>query len=359
MPTSGKGSRGWLADAVRRLSAQPAPLLVSAHWGPNMTAGPQRYIRRAAGELRALGAHLVVGHSAHVVHGVTDGVLFDLGDFLDDYATDPVMRNDLGLLWLLNLDENVVTHVQAIPLHLGDRHTALARGHLCGTDPPAVPPPVRRVGDGRRRCRRAAGRDDEPMMSRRAWALAAGVARSVPVAGGRGRDPCPSPGRCRAAVGERGQIRTALRPQPAGVARSVPPSCRSRRAWPDPYRPPAAAGERGQIRTALLPQPASVARSAPPSPAGVARSVPVIGERGQIRTALRPQPAGVARSVPVIGERGQIRTALRPQPASVARSAPPNVSTIRSWGTKTGHASTLASGHARREMPRTVGARRA
>ncbi len=143
-----QGLPGWLADAVRRLSAQPAPLLVSAHWGPNMTAGPQRYIRRAAGELRALGAHLVVGHSAHVVHGVTDGVLFDLGDFLDDYATDPVMRNDLGLLWLLNLDENVVTHVQAIPLHLGYCHTALARGddaewirrrfrHLCaesGTD---------------------------------------------------------------------------------------------------------------------------------------------------------------------------------------------------------------------------------
>ena len=61
------------------------------------------------------------------------------------------------------------------------------------------------------------------------------------------------------------------------------------------------------------------------------------------------------------GECGRIRGRRRPPPMSVARSAPPSVSTIRSWGTKTGHASTLASGHTRRGharfWPRSPGPR--
>ena len=48
--------------------------------------------------MRAAGATLVAGHSAHVFHGVADRVIYDLGDFIDDYATDPALRNDLGLL---------------------------------------------------------------------------------------------------------------------------------------------------------------------------------------------------------------------------------------------------------------------
>ena len=31
-------------------------------------------------------------------HGAAPPVLFDLGDFIDDYAIDPDLRNDLGLL---------------------------------------------------------------------------------------------------------------------------------------------------------------------------------------------------------------------------------------------------------------------
>jgi poly-gamma-glutamate capsule biosynthesis protein CapA/YwtB (metallophosphatase superfamily) len=122
------GLPGWLADTVRRLSAEAALLLVSPHWGPNMTPRPLGYVRGAASDLRAAGATLIAGHSAHVFHGIADGVLFDLGDFVDDYATDPVLRNDLGLLWLLTIEGTGATAVQAVPLHLGYCHTTLARG---------------------------------------------------------------------------------------------------------------------------------------------------------------------------------------------------------------------------------------
>src|SRR5207249_4431134 len=74
------------------------------------------------------GATLVAGHSAHVFHGVQGRVLYDLGDFVDDYATDPVLRNDLGLLFLVTLDGKAPVRLEALPLKLDYRHTRVADG---------------------------------------------------------------------------------------------------------------------------------------------------------------------------------------------------------------------------------------
>ena len=51
-------------------------------------------------------------------HGVAGSVLFDLGDFLDDYAVDPRLRNDLGLLWLVELTHDGPSRIRAMPLAL-------------------------------------------------------------------------------------------------------------------------------------------------------------------------------------------------------------------------------------------------
>ena len=116
----------WLLDAVARPTADI--VLVLAHWGPNMAAQPVPHVRRAAAALRQAGATLVAGHSAHVFPRVSDRVCYYLGDFVDDYATDPVLRNDLGLLFLVRFDDAVPTRIEAVPLHLGYCHTRLARG---------------------------------------------------------------------------------------------------------------------------------------------------------------------------------------------------------------------------------------
>ena len=92
-----------------------------------MTAEPVPRVRGAAAELLATGATLVAGHSAHVFRGVERNVLYDLGDFLDDYAVEPVLRNDLGLLFLVELDERGPIRLEAIPLELRYCHTRLAR----------------------------------------------------------------------------------------------------------------------------------------------------------------------------------------------------------------------------------------
>lgn len=120
----GRETPQWLLETVRQLDADI--VLVSPHWGPNMTAGPVDHVRRAAAALRAAGATLVAGHSAHVFHGVTDHILYDLGDFIDDYAPDPVLRNDLGLLFLVHFDGPHPVRLEAVPLALDFCFTRLA-----------------------------------------------------------------------------------------------------------------------------------------------------------------------------------------------------------------------------------------
>jgi poly-gamma-glutamate capsule biosynthesis protein CapA/YwtB (metallophosphatase superfamily) len=116
----------WLGEAIRGSGADP--VLVAPHWGPNMTSVPVPHVRQAAEALVAAGASLVAGHSAHVFHGVAGRVLFDLGDFLDDYRVDPVLRNDLGLLWFVDLQGARPVRVEAVPLRLEYCATRLAAG---------------------------------------------------------------------------------------------------------------------------------------------------------------------------------------------------------------------------------------
>src|SRR5205807_1558170 len=115
----------WLENLLR--PGPPADVvLVMPHWGPNMVAEPLPVVRDAAHALLAKGAGLIAGHSAHVFQGVAPRVLFDLGDFLDDYAVDPVLRNDLGLLWFVELHGARAVGVKALPLFLDYCHTRAA-----------------------------------------------------------------------------------------------------------------------------------------------------------------------------------------------------------------------------------------
>lgn len=111
-----KGPPRWLLDTIGQLAADI--VIVTPHWGPNMVARPLDYVRTAAGDFRAAGATLVAGHSAHVFQGVADQILYDLGDFVDDYARDPQLRNDLGLLFFVDFDGNTPTRLEAVPLAL-------------------------------------------------------------------------------------------------------------------------------------------------------------------------------------------------------------------------------------------------
>jgi poly-gamma-glutamate capsule biosynthesis protein CapA/YwtB (metallophosphatase superfamily) len=123
-----RGVPRWLIGNVRDAAAECDVVVVMPHWGPNMATGPLPYVRSAARSMIKANATLVAGSSAHVFHGVTGRVIYDLGGFIDDYATDALVRNDLGLLFFVTIDGQAVRRISALPLKLRYAHTEIARG---------------------------------------------------------------------------------------------------------------------------------------------------------------------------------------------------------------------------------------
>jgi poly-gamma-glutamate capsule biosynthesis protein CapA/YwtB (metallophosphatase superfamily) len=126
-----RGVPDWLCAELERLRAECDLVIAFPHWGPNMSRQPARWQREAAVEMRAAGASLVAGHSAHVFHGVgwEDGapLLFDLGDALDDYAVNKDIRNDLGVIGLWR-PEDPQAELELVGLSLDYCRTELAEG---------------------------------------------------------------------------------------------------------------------------------------------------------------------------------------------------------------------------------------
>ena len=70
------------------------------------------------------GATILPGHSADVVQGVDlipgrGVILYDTGDFVDDYAIDPALRNNLGAIFLVRLYGRDLEHVELVPRTAG------------------------------------------------------------------------------------------------------------------------------------------------------------------------------------------------------------------------------------------------
>lgn len=106
----GTPARERFSELLAELRASDPDLIVaSLHWGPNMTTEPDEARRSLAHWLIGQGVDIIHGHSAHVFHGieVVDGrpIMYDTGDFVDDYAVDPTLRNDHSFLFTVTLDE--------------------------------------------------------------------------------------------------------------------------------------------------------------------------------------------------------------------------------------------------------------
>jgi poly-gamma-glutamate capsule biosynthesis protein CapA/YwtB (metallophosphatase superfamily) len=125
----------WLRAELGRLREECDLVIAFPHWGPNMNPHTAPWQARAAAEMVDAGATLVAGHSAHVFHGIGwqggAPLLFDLGDALDDYAVDPGLRNDLGVLalWRPASEE---APLELVGLRLGYCRTGLADGADAG-----------------------------------------------------------------------------------------------------------------------------------------------------------------------------------------------------------------------------------
>lgn len=121
-----------LRRALARARAESDLVLLSVHWGPNMRLRPTPEFREFARAAVDAGADVFWGHSAHVAQGVElwggKPILYDTGDFVDDYAVDPELRNDLSAIFLLELEPPHVRRVRIVPVSIGAMQVNLARG---------------------------------------------------------------------------------------------------------------------------------------------------------------------------------------------------------------------------------------
>ena len=116
--------------AVREMGVET--VIFSNHWGPNWVQRPREIFRRFARAVIDLGVDIYYGHSAHVFQGVEiyrgKPILYDTGDFIDDYAVKPRMRNDWSFLFRVSAEEGRFERLELTPVKLSYARVDLAKG---------------------------------------------------------------------------------------------------------------------------------------------------------------------------------------------------------------------------------------
>jgi len=106
-------------------------VVFSNHWGPNMVRRPKAAFRRFARAVVDRGADVYYGHSAHVFQGVEiyrgKPILYDTGDFIDDYAVHPDLRNDRSFLFRISMEDGDFRCLELFPVVLPYARVELAR----------------------------------------------------------------------------------------------------------------------------------------------------------------------------------------------------------------------------------------
>ena len=119
-----------LLELVQRTKARVELLIVSAHWGPNWGSGAPPEHRELARALIEAGADVVYGHSPHIFRGVelfrNRPIIYSAGDFVDDYAVDPLERNDQSFIFLLSTDRGTPRTLRLHPTLITDFQVRLA-----------------------------------------------------------------------------------------------------------------------------------------------------------------------------------------------------------------------------------------
>jgi poly-gamma-glutamate synthesis protein (capsule biosynthesis protein) len=124
---------GPVEEGLARARSAGADLVVFAiHWGPNLIRRPTQLFRDFARAVIDRGADVLVGHSAHIFQGIElhggRPIIYDAGDLVDDYAVDPDLRNDWGLLFRLEADRGGVRRIEPVPVVIRGRQVNRALG---------------------------------------------------------------------------------------------------------------------------------------------------------------------------------------------------------------------------------------
>lgn len=107
-------------------------IIATLHWGPNMRQRPPKQFQEFAHQMINAGIDIIHGHSAHIFQGIEwyhkKLILYDTGDFVDDYRIDPELRNDQSFLFNVILSKDGIKDLKLIPLLIGDLQVNKATG---------------------------------------------------------------------------------------------------------------------------------------------------------------------------------------------------------------------------------------
>jgi poly-gamma-glutamate capsule biosynthesis protein CapA/YwtB (metallophosphatase superfamily) len=122
-----------IQEDIQNLRPKVDLLILSMHWGPNMVERPSQEFVHFAHDLIDCGVDLIHGHSAHIFQGVEvykgKLILYDTGDFVDDYYVDPFLRNDCSFLFVVKCTKEKIQELKLIPVLIGNCQVNQANPH--------------------------------------------------------------------------------------------------------------------------------------------------------------------------------------------------------------------------------------
>lgn len=107
-------------------------LILTIQWGPNMREVPTKEFQDFAHQIIDAGVDIIHGHSAHVVQGIEiykkKLILYDTGDFIDDYMVGPALRNDHTFLFRIAIKQGQLFSLTLVPAIISNMQVNLATG---------------------------------------------------------------------------------------------------------------------------------------------------------------------------------------------------------------------------------------
>lgn len=127
------GTRQLVEATLQRAMAHDPDLVVaSLHWGPNWETAPGTRQEAFARWLVEHGVDVVHGHSAHVLQGIEvyrgRPIIYDAGDFVDDYIHKEEFHNKRSALFELVVTEGSPEELRLVPVEIEDETATMADG---------------------------------------------------------------------------------------------------------------------------------------------------------------------------------------------------------------------------------------
>jgi poly-gamma-glutamate synthesis protein (capsule biosynthesis protein) len=114
----------------RARELDPDLTVATLHWGPNWKTVPSGDRQAFARWLIDRGVDVVHGHSAHVIQGVEvyrgRPIVYDAGDFVDDYVIKPDLHNDRSFCFELQIADGRLEALDLRPVEIDDERVERA-----------------------------------------------------------------------------------------------------------------------------------------------------------------------------------------------------------------------------------------